>query len=226
MLRNWKWFGVALLLACAMAVPGTARAQSDGPLPEPDKGLEKRLDDFEKRLIASLADAFKAVKDDLQTLRKEVNLKDAVATGRITTLEVAVAQLKLDLERARAELESLRASNKQISLYPAEDRLAEMQRQLALLNQTVQSISKYPTTNGQPPVVTTDRGSMVVVNRYPETVTLMVNGVAQGRIAPNTQFIVRDLPAGPFNYSILSSYVETRRVSVIRPGEPLQVNVQ
>ncbi len=233
MLRNWKWLGVATLLTVAMAVPGAARGQFDGAPPQDDrfKSLEKKMEDFEKKLIATLADAFKAVKDDMKDLRTNMNLKAEAANGRIAALELSLKQLKSDMERMRVDLEALRFSDKRISLYPSEtrDQMAELQRQIADLKQTVQqSISKYPSSVGQPPVIldVINSGSLVVTNRRPETIVLTVNGIERARIAPNMQAVVRDVPLGTVTYGIISSFGETLRTSVIRSGCPLRVEVQ
>jgi len=230
MLYNWKLFGVTALVAVALAVPATARAQSDGPPPQDERfdKLEKQIESFKDKLfkeLAGMTSYMNSLKDEIKSLRTEMELKAQAANSRIVAVETSLAQLKLDLDRLRADLDAARSANKQISLYPS-DQLAELMRQLDLLNQTVRSISLYPQANGQAPVVTTGRGSIVVENRYPETVTLLVNGVEQARIAPYSRIVVRDLPVGPVNYSILSSFGETRRAIVICPGEPLQVNVQ
>jgi hypothetical protein len=215
MLRNWKLFGVTTLVVCALAAPPRACAQQDGPPPDdPYAKLEKQLKTFKAEVIKAFADALehnKELKNDLVAARLRLD----IALDKVALLE---NQLKL----MQRELDALKATAT-ISKYPnldGKDPLAELKAEVAQLRQV---IARF----GPNPQVTAQAGEMMFVNRYPEDVTLEVNGANQGVIPANTSRYLKGLPPGPITYEIISptfGRTGVRRTTLV-PGEPLRVNI-
>jgi len=221
MLRNWKLFGVTTLMVFALTAPASA-GDKDGP-PQDDKikALESKIDTLIKSIQGSFADAksdANLIREELKSLKTETNLRFQVAVSRIDALDRQIAQLKLDLDTVK---------NGGIKAYyppDTKDKWSELKAELTELRQLIVAKS-----SPNPPTVTTATlGELMVVNRYPEEITLRVNGADQGRIPANSSMFVKALPVGPVTYEIISPTWGSSgiRRSTIVPGDPLRVNVQ
>src|SRR5205814_1692930 len=133
----------------------------------------KKIDELISKLAKSFADVqvdTNAIRKDLNDLKTNTALDLQVALSRIATLERQAAELRLEMNGLK---------NGAIRAYPPDgkDRWAELKAEiLAELRQYVAKSSP-----NQPVVTTADTGTMMVVNKYPETITVRVNGVDQGQ---------------------------------------------
>jgi len=221
MLRNWKLFGVTTMIVFALTTPAPA-GDKDGPPPDDKiKALETKID----KLIESIAGSFRdakldanAIRDELKAFKMDTKLKMDLATRGLELLDERLGRLRQDVD-------SLKNGGTK-AYYPPDgkDVVAELRAEIAQLRLIIAKSSP-----GSQPIVTTGTtGQLMVVNRYPEEILLMVNGAEQGRIPANSSRVIQGLPLGAVTYEIISPTWGSSgiRRSNILAGDPLRVNVQ
>jgi hypothetical protein len=206
MMRTWKLLGLSTLTALLLVLRASAGGQpTDGVIPQNAPLTKEHLDALEKRFLAEfkkISDAFRVAKerlDDLEANDKDTRLKLSGAQIRIEQLKKQADQLRLDMEELQKRL-----PRGNISKYPPSDKadLDEIRAQLAQIQQTLARMqSPSPrTVFTNPPTAT---GTIVLVNRHPETLLFVINQKAY-RAVPGQTVTINNMPAGSFTYEVIS----------------------
>jgi hypothetical protein len=89
------------------------------------------------------------------------------------------------------------------ALYPPPDKtsLDEIRTRLTLIEQELARLATTPRTSLSPSAAGV--GRLQLVNNYSEDLLFIVNGRAY-RVAPGTTHMVEQVPAGAFNYEVVS----------------------
>jgi hypothetical protein len=201
MMQAWKILGWQSLLAAALA--GTPAAAEDKPDPkepsrEPSKDSVAKPVDLEQ-LRTELANIRKAMEQKTEesekNLKTQIELLAAQTTTATKELQGDINRLKMDasasareIAQLRQELESLRA------------------KELLALRQEIDSLRKRFYEPGQPPTAQPPLGRVQLINAYPDTMTVILNGRAY-QLLPNETRMV-SVPAGPFTYQVLRVHTD------------------
>src|SRR5262249_11136280 len=185
----------------------------DGVIPKQNVGSKEHLEALEKRLLEEfkkIADAFKGQEKRLKTLEEndaDTTLKLGDARIRIERLEKQVEKLRLDFEDLQKRL-----SLGNISKYPPTEKvtLEEIRAQLKQIEQTLNRLQG--TTNRtaftNPPTAT---GTIVLVNRHPETLLFVINQKAYRAVSGQT-VTIGNMAAGAFTFEVISPTTGSRGV--------------
>jgi hypothetical protein len=206
MMRTWRLLGLSALTALLLVTRAPAGGeQTDGVIPKQNGNSKEYLEKLEKRLLEEfkkISDAFKAQDKRLNALEindADTRLKLSDAQIKIKTLEARVDQLRLDVEDLQKRLPPA-----SISKYPPNDKatLDEIRAQLKQIEQTLNRLQA--TTNrtafSNPPTAT---GTIVLVNRHPETLLFIVNQKPY-RVLPGQTVTIGNMPAGSFTFEVIS----------------------
>jgi hypothetical protein len=223
MMRTWKLLGLSTLTALCLVTRAPAGGEpTDGVIPKQNAGTKEHLEALEKRLLEEfkkIAEAFKGQDKRLKTLEEndaDTRLKLSDAQIKIKTLEARVDQLRFDVEDLQKRLPP-----GSISKYPPTDKvtLDEIRAQLRQIEQTLNRLQA--TTNRtaftNPPTAT---GTIVLVNRHPETLLFVINQKAYRAVSGQTVTIDK-MPAGTFTYEVISPTTGSRGIQTraLAPGE-------
>ncbi len=229
MTRTWKTFGLQTALAAALVVAPAASNAAPEDTKINGKDLAKKIESLDKEL--------KSLKQSIESINKEL-LKVKGLEGSIKSLEDSLEDIKenvkgslenakkdmdgfrKDMGKVLATLDELAKKNTTSTAKEVEElkaRLDKIDKKLDVLRPDV-SVRRYP-----PP---TELGRVLLVNRYPEEITFIVNGTSY-RLAPGGSRLIDGVPAGSFTYEVLSpSYgMVTRRTRTLLPNETSRIVV-
>jgi hypothetical protein len=196
MLRNWKLFELAALLAIAAPSP-IVLAGGEGK--ETEKAILERVEKMVKDLKAQVAEVktqVNSMSGSLGNVAKEVaELKGEITplkgiTLKIESLNSSFGGLKAELERFKSA-----SSMDKIGLEDVKERLANIEKALARLQQTEMRTSFSPAA--------TAFGKIMLINNYTDRLLFQIND-KQFFVEPGTSQPIENVPAGPFTYRVMS----------------------
>jgi hypothetical protein len=202
MVRTLKLLMLPPVMTAMLAgIPAVASAEGGG---ESKATVLEKLQQMDKRLEES----FKRIGDDMAALKADALMaKGQLQTARdkIEQFEKDMADAKKDLIQMRMELDEFKKGGSGTvttkPLYPPEQtslesiarRLGKIEQDLARLNPP--RVSQYPPA---PPT-----GRLKLVNDSAEELQFVVNGRIY-RVVPGMTHLIEQVPAGPFNYEVVS----------------------
>jgi hypothetical protein len=216
MLRHWRMFVLATVLATAPAV--TPAPAGEG------KSVKDQLAEIKEQLSKlrdGLREDFKKVGADIQSLKGEI--KDAKMESQlaISTLQRQVNDLKTDLDGLKRRMQS------ELRLYPAADKdsLDDLRARIAELERTCSRLQGRPRVAMFPPAPVT--GRVLLVNTYPYEILFIVNAQSQ-RVPPGATVTMENVPAGAITYEAIAPFhgVVARTTTTLAAGETLTLTAR
>jgi hypothetical protein len=200
MTRTWKTFGLQTVLAAALlATPTTGNAAKDSEkkVEGKKKTLTERIEKLEKdlsRLSTSIVDI------EATLLRTE---KKADEIEKIEDrVKASFANVKKSLDGFGSELKALKEANtKKTGDYDTKKEIDDIRASLEKINKRLDSLRPDVSVRRYPPP--SETGRVLLVNRYPEEITFIVNGISY-RLAPGVSRLIDGIPAGSFTYEVFS----------------------
>jgi hypothetical protein len=202
MIRNWKMLAFEAVLAGTL-IPAGAQTQTTGSDAQPKP--------------ADLASVLK----DVQELKKIVNAMDAKVASSFRAMQEETEKRLKKLEDDGVAA-ALKFEKTQSDLEEIKKQLAQLRLDLdALKNRApVSRESAYAPSSPNSPTGAT--GRIRLVNTFPDTMTIVVNGRAY-QVGPGDTRFVEAVPAGTFNYEVLG--VQSRVDRALAANETFTITV-
>jgi seryl-tRNA synthetase len=152
---------------------------------------------------------------------------------RLKRIEKQLADLSKSLQKSfeaiAADIQAAKDRNEDALLkYQAlSKRLASLEQQISEMRAELDA-AKNRTTTSKSLYAPGETGTVMVYNRYPEEILVVLNGTANYRVAPFTTRQINGVPVGTVTYEIFSPTYGSQgiRRSTLRAATPLGITIQ
>jgi hypothetical protein len=221
MTRTWKTFGLQAVLAAALVAAPTAGNAAPEDRKLNGKDLAKRIKALEDQIKQLKEKDLKRLNDSILSINEALSKVDVIETN----LKTFDKNVGTDMARVKKDLKELKESFSRKTTDPdTKKEIDEIKASLEKINRKLEVLRPDVSVRRYPPP--SEMGRVLLVNRYPEEITFVVNG-ASYRLAPGASRLIDGVPAGSFTYEVFSpSYGKVGgKTSTLLPNETNRIVV-